>query len=89
MMLVFEVNFDIFKKKVGLVKIVCYNILTIGINIIQSYICIISNLVFPFITYLFLLKDFLRNENNFLLRFYFILFYFLGGFSTHFTTILS
>jgi hypothetical protein len=41
-------------------------------------------LVFPFITYLFLLKDHLRNENNTLLRFYFF-----HGFSTHFTTIIS
>ena len=59
------------KKKVGLVKIFCCNILTFGIDIIQSNIFVISNLVFPFITYLFICKDLLRNENNFFLGFFF------------------
>jgi hypothetical protein len=40
-----------------MVEIVYYNILTIKNAIIQSYICVVSNLVFLFITYLFLLKD--------------------------------
>jgi hypothetical protein len=31
----------------------------------------VKRLVFPFITYLFLLKDFLRNENNHFVRFCF------------------
>jgi hypothetical protein len=39
-----------------MVKIICYNILTIGIDIVHSYNCLISNLVFPIITCLFLLK---------------------------------
>jgi hypothetical protein len=74
MMLVFEVNLDIIpKKKLMWLRFVCYNILTIGIDIIQSYICVISNLVFPFITYLFLLKALLRNENDSFLRFFFFM----------------
>jgi hypothetical protein len=51
--------------------IVSYNILTIWFDIIQSYICVISNLVFLFITYFFILKDHLRNENNSFLRIFF------------------
>jgi hypothetical protein len=54
-----------------MIQIVCYNILTIGIANIQSHVCVFSNLVFPFTTYLFLLKDFLKNENNYFIRFFF------------------
>jgi hypothetical protein len=40
-------------------------------EITQSYISIISDLVFRLITYLFLLKTLLRNENNTFLNFIF------------------
>jgi hypothetical protein len=55
-----------------------------GIDTIQSYICVISNSIFLFVTHLFLLKDFLRNENNSYLRFCFFC-----KFSTQFSTITS
>jgi hypothetical protein len=53
------------------------------------YLCY-CNLVSPFITYLFLLKDLVRNKNNSSSLFYFLLFpFFFCGFSTQFTTIIS
>jgi hypothetical protein len=47
-----------------------------GFEIIQPCICVISTLVIPFITYLFVLKDLLKNENTFFLRFFFSYRYF-------------
>jgi hypothetical protein len=52
---------------------------------IESYIFLIaSNLVYPFIAYVFLCEDLLGNEKNSLFRFFFF-----DGFLTHFTTIVS
>jgi hypothetical protein len=65
-----------------MVYIFCCNILTIVIDIIQSCICVISNLIFSFNIYIFLPKDLLRNENNpFLMTFF-------CGFSNEFTTLI-
>jgi hypothetical protein len=51
-----------------------------------NLIFVISNVLFPFITFLFILEDLLRNENNSFLRDFYVYLIFCG-FSTQFTTI--
>jgi hypothetical protein len=72
MMIVFEVYFDIFQKKRSWCGLDCLPhrlfVLSIGIDIIQLNICVISNLDFSCITYL-------KNENNYFLRFLFFFFF--------------
>jgi hypothetical protein len=65
MMIVFVVNFDIFQKEKELAwfRLFATTFSPLGLKLF-NLIFVISNLVFPFITYLFLLKDLSRNENN-------------------------
>ena len=59
----FELNFNNFpKKKKGKITNYYYNILTIGINIIESYIDTISDLGFTIILYLYPLYNFLKGD---------------------------
>ena len=60
-----ELNFNKFQKKKKKVKIAidCYSILTIGINIIEFYVDIISDLGFIIILYLYLLYNFLKGDS--------------------------
>ena len=58
-----EFNFNNFEKqKAGKITIACYNNLTIGTNIIEFYVNIISDLGFIIILYLFLLHNLLEGE---------------------------
>ena len=59
-----ELNFNNFQKKKGGGKITnyYYNILTIGINIIEFYIDTISDLGFTIILYLYPLYNFLKGD---------------------------
>ena len=58
-----EFNFKNFQeKKYGKVQVDCYIILTIGIDIIEFHVNIISELVFSIILHLFLLHNLLEGE---------------------------
>lgn len=56
---------NIFKKIQNLYNIACYNILTIGIDILQFQSKVNSNLVFSFIVYPFLLNVFSKINSRF------------------------
>jgi hypothetical protein len=77
-------NFTIFKKKTHVIYISYYNFVTIGIDIFQFYVSIISNLNFPFITYFLPFNDCIKNEKIVSLGFFFFF-----GFSTQLHNIIS
>ena len=56
-------NFNNFQKGRGEITIDFYNILTIGINIIEFYVNIISDLSFTIILYLYPLYNFLKGDS--------------------------
>ena len=57
-----ELNFNNFQNKGGETTNYYYNILTIGINIIEFYIDTISDLGFTIILYLYPLYNFLKGD---------------------------
>jgi hypothetical protein len=81
-MFVSQLNFRNFqKKKVDIVKIAYYNNVTIEMDNFKIYVSIICNLVFLFITSIFLNNDYLKNENKVFFEFLF--------FSTQFPSLIS
>ena len=58
-----EINFNnLENKKKEKTTIACYNIFTVGINVIEFHVNIISDLCFTTILYLFLLHTLLKGE---------------------------
>ena len=59
-----ELNFNSFqkKKKKRKITIDCYNILIVGINIIEFYVDTISDLGFTIILYFYPLYNFLKGD---------------------------